>query len=256
MSNIGTYNSTCATEIKQKLPKEFLIDPQTGRAYRNPEWNEDIHRPLKKALAPCKKKWQVTETSLNRLLRANRQKKVDLLFTSKLLPEDFFNKLKELKNSKKGKSIAFRIIKYFHYAVYVLKMTSLHQTQGYIAKKLRCTREWINKKMEELCQDGLINSLYRHLCSCLYSMNHLFFDMFYRHQLNEIFGYIFYSYNRDSQEKFTQQISIYYKSLFIFNSLSIEKENLALKGEIPSKFSSIIDNLRKTMTKKMPVLCL
>lgn len=247
--------------------KRWILDPITNKAIANPDWTAKDEANFKALL---KTPWVSSEKKLLRLQKANHKKKVELLFSSKLPPQEFLDYLEQLKSKtyynkrlrKQVHTVKFYIIKFFHYAVYVLKMTSLHQTQRYIAKQLKkflgreITREWVNKKIAELCSEGIFTKLYRHLCSCLYSMNHLFFDMFYASQLNSIFGYIFYSYNTCQQRLFTQQVSTLYKNINYLASLFKKEEKLAPKRENTSKLDLLRTKTHENTLAGSPGFCL
>ena len=294
-TNSNSNKSLCKAE-SDIIPKEFIFDPSINRLIHNPEWNEEIHRPLQKALAPVtsddfkkkadllassnvyvnkeealkkrikeafkhgipynnKRLWNPTPKVLAKMKEKNYAKEKPILFQSKITPLKFFSLLFKIKSKKKGKSRMWLLIKYFHYCITFLGLKTLHQCQEHLAKVTKCTREWINEVIAELKEMGILESLYRHLCSCLYSMNNLFVDMFYRDQLEELFGGVYIRWNTYQQRKFTQDISFKYKSIIKLDSLLIMEQDLTQKGENRSKFSSIVNKLTNSLTKRTPVLC-
>ena len=85
-------------------------------------------------------------------------------------------------------------------------------------------------------------------------MNHLFVDMFYRDQLEELFGGVYTRWNTYQQRKFTQEVTFKYKSIIKLNSYLINEEDFDQKKENRGKISSILQNLNNSLTKKTPVL--
>jgi len=236
--------------------KSELVTSSKHNVYINRE--EALKKKIKELSQGAFKRkelWNPTEKTLKKLKENNYKKELDPIFNSKITPEEFFNTLGSIKRKKKGKSFKWRLISYMYHCVFVLKLKSLHQAQNYIAKKLKVTREWVNECIADLCEDGIFTKLYRHLCSCLYSINHLFVDMFYRDQLEELFGGVYLRWNTYQQRKFTQEVTFIYKSIIKLDSLLIMEQDLTQKGENRSKISSIVSNITNCLTKKTPVLC-
>ena len=251
-----TYSSTSGASVNtnQTLKyKKYILDPLTNRLVLNPEWTPEQEAQLKELTKPVKKHCKL-KVPLIALLRSHYKKQLPVIFNGVLTPQKLLLKLKEYKQA--GQFAKINSIGYLACCIVIHKIKKLYPTQGHIGAVIGITRVWENKTLKALEADKILFSLYRFLCSKLYSISSAIFDEAIRSELAEFFPWIKYDDNKAAVAEFTHSlnltINLYKKGSLLTKNLNktTHKSDVVEKNNVtPYKIQDLLNNL-------IPGLCL
>lgn len=247
---MSIYSSTTNRVVNSKYIIQ-IDENGVKKIVLNPSWTPELDVALKKATKV--KYWNPTPLSLLKLQKANRKKELPVIFENELTSEQIIQKLKNyMKLNHKAK---IDIIGYLLYCIMIHGLKKLYPSQGHIGAVIGISRGWSNEMLAELEKDGFMKSLYRHLCSKLYSLSASIFNPDILEQLSEFFPWIKYHDNKVVVAEFTQQINFRYINNNLVDNVIVNNVVNFQKREMPSKFSSEQEKNQNLLTSITSVLC-
>lgn len=247
---MSNHNSTANKVVNTKYIIQ-IDENGNKRAVLNPSWTPEKEAALKKSTKV--RYWNPTPLSLLKLQKSNRKKELPVIFENELTSEQIIQKLKNyMKLNHKAK---IDIIGYLLYCVMIHGLKKLYPSQGHIGAVIGISRGWSNEMLAELEKDGFMKSLYRHLCSKLYSLSASIFNPDILEQLSEFFPWIKYHDNKVTVAEFTQQINFRFINKNLVDNVIVNNVVNSPKKENPNKINFLTEKNQNTLTSIMSVLC-
>jgi hypothetical protein len=232
--------------------KRFIVDPITGKGIPNPNWTEEQEKQIIALTKPKKILFRLT-APLDKIRKCQRKKELPAIFKGKLTPKQALDKLDEY--AEAGQNAKINSIGYLTYLVVIRKFKKLFPSQGHMAKVIHISRGWENETLSAIQEDGLIDSVFRFLCTKCYSISAALLDPEFRDRFAKHFPWIKYYANKAAVAEFTYNINLTINKLDILDNLTLCKKDNDPKREIPSKFSSEQEKTRNFLTSITSVLC-
>ena len=247
---MSNHNSTANKVVNTKYIIQ-IDENGKKRAVLNPSWTSEQEAALKKVTKV--KFWNPTPLSLLKLQKANRKKELPVIFDNELTSEQVIQKLKNYK--KLNHKAKIDVIGYLLYCVIIHGLKKLYPSQGHIGAVIGISRGWSNEMLAELEKDGFLKSLYRHLCSKLYSLSASLFNPTILEQLSEFFPWIKYHDNKVVVAEFTQQINLRFINKNLVDNVIVNNVVNFQKREIPNKNNFQCQKNPNVLTSILSVLC-
>lgn len=252
---MSTYNSTNSASVNENSNlkcKRFIVDPVTGKGIPNPEWTPELEAQVIALTKPKKLPFKLT-APLEKIRKCQRKKVLPAIFKNQLTPQQALDKLDEYADA--GQNAKINSIGYLTYLVVIHKFKKLFPSQEHMAKVIHISRGWENETLSAIQEDGLIDSVFRFLCTKCYSISAALLDPEFRDRFAKHFPWINYYANKAAIAEFTYNLNLNINKLVILDNLTLCKIDNDPKKEIQDKNNYSQQKNQNLLTSITSVLC-